>query len=54
MTYQTHPFRGMFPKRRTRQQVEAEADEDRMASRLQLDLGKSFLYTLEAVWRSSL
>ena len=36
----------MFPKKRTKQQVEAEADEDRMASRLQLDLGR--LYALEA------
>lgn len=29
--------------------MEAEADEDRMASRLQLDLGRSFSYSLEAV-----
>ncbi|KAJ3836438.1 hypothetical protein F5878DRAFT_259541 [Lentinula raphanica] len=36
-----NPFRGMFPKRRTRRpkdSADLEADEDRMASRLQLDL----------------
>jgi general transcription factor 3C polypeptide 3 (transcription factor C subunit 4) len=38
--YQTHPFRGMFPRKRTKHQMEIEADEDRMASRLQLDLGE--------------
>lgn len=43
--YQTHPFRGMFPRRRGKQQVEIEADEDRMASRLQLDLGEHQLVT---------
>lgn len=30
----------MFPRRRGKQPVEVEADEERMASRLQLDLGK--------------
>ncbi len=35
-----NPFRGMFPRsRRRRQQEETEADEDSMASRLQLDMG---------------
>ncbi|KAJ4480918.1 hypothetical protein J3R30DRAFT_3462311 [Lentinula aciculospora] len=36
-----NPFRGMFPKRRSRKSKDPsdlEADEDRMASRLQLDL----------------
>ncbi len=41
--HQTHPFRGMFPRKRTKHQLELEADEDRMASRLQLDLGESML-----------
>lgn len=54
MIHQTHPFRGMFPRKRTKQRVEAEVDEDRMVSRLQLDLGRSLLFILEAVWRSLL
>lgn len=43
LTSRTHPFRGMFPRRRKKQQLEAEADEDRMASRLQLDLEREDL-----------
>ncbi|KAJ3569113.1 hypothetical protein NP233_g5266 [Leucocoprinus birnbaumii] len=43
LTSRSHPFRGMFPRRRKKQEVEAEADEDRMASRLQLDLEREDL-----------
>ncbi|KAF9450761.1 TPR-like protein, partial [Macrolepiota fuliginosa MF-IS2] len=43
LTSRTHPFRGMFPRKRTKHQVEIEADEDRMASRLQLDLEREDL-----------
>ncbi|KXN83202.1 Transcription factor tau subunit sfc4 [Leucoagaricus sp. SymC.cos] len=44
LTSRSHPFRGMFPRKRMKQQqVEAEADEDRMASRLQLDLERDDL-----------
>lgn len=39
LTSRNNPFRGMFPRsHRKKQKVETEADEDRMASRLQLDL----------------
>ncbi|KDR78033.1 hypothetical protein GALMADRAFT_245006 [Galerina marginata CBS 339.88] len=37
-TSRTNPFRGMFPRNRPRKQAQTEADEDQMASRLQLDL----------------
>jgi general transcription factor 3C polypeptide 3 (transcription factor C subunit 4) len=41
---QTNPFRGMLPRTRQRKQpVQTEADEDRMASRLQLDLERDTL-----------
>ncbi|EKM76639.1 hypothetical protein AGABI1DRAFT_122552 [Agaricus bisporus var. burnettii JB137-S8] len=43
LTSRTHPFRGMFPRRRGKQPVEVEADEERMASRLQLDLEREDL-----------
>ncbi|KAL9710688.1 transcription factor TFIIIC subunit tfc4 [Leucoagaricus gongylophorus] len=43
LTSRTHPFRGMFPRKRTKQRVEAEVDEDRMVSRLQLDLEREDL-----------
>lgn len=36
---QANPFRGMFPRSRTRKRQRTEIDEDNMASRLQLDLG---------------
>ncbi|RXW22111.1 hypothetical protein EST38_g3735 [Candolleomyces aberdarensis] len=44
LTSRANPFRGMFPRSRKRkQQAETEADEDRMASRLQLDLERDSL-----------
>ncbi|TFK26991.1 TPR-like protein [Coprinopsis marcescibilis] len=43
LTSRNNPFRGMFPRNKKRQQSEAEADEDRMASRLQLDLERDSL-----------
>jgi general transcription factor 3C polypeptide 3 (transcription factor C subunit 4) len=36
---QSNPFRGMFPRSRMKKRQGTEADEDNMASRLQLDLG---------------
>jgi general transcription factor 3C polypeptide 3 (transcription factor C subunit 4) len=54
---QNNPFRGMFPrgKRPRRGDGDAEADEDRMASRLHLDLGKAFQpsHMLESYSRES-
>ncbi|KAF6756226.1 hypothetical protein DFP72DRAFT_894942 [Ephemerocybe angulata] len=39
LTSRANPFRGMFPRcGKRKQRTETEADEDRMASRLQLDL----------------
>ncbi|RDB18196.1 Transcription factor tau subunit sfc4 [Hypsizygus marmoreus] len=38
LTTRTNPFRGMFPRSRRKQETQNEADEDRMASRLHLDL----------------
>ncbi|KAH9476509.1 Transcription factor tau subunit sfc4 [Psilocybe cubensis] len=44
LTSRNNPFRGMFPRSRARkQQVATEADEERMASRLQLDLERDSL-----------
>lgn len=41
MHIQSHPFRGMFPRSHSsKQQVDHEADQDRMVSRLHLDLGE--------------
>ncbi|KAF8055211.1 hypothetical protein FPV67DRAFT_1598050 [Lyophyllum atratum] len=38
LTTRTNPFRGMFPRSRPKQDNQNEVDEDRMASRLHLDL----------------
>ncbi|KAF9011799.1 hypothetical protein BDQ17DRAFT_1420213 [Cyathus striatus] len=39
LTSRNHPFKGMFPRSRaSKQQAENEEDEDRMASRLHLDI----------------
>ncbi|KAF5378579.1 hypothetical protein D9615_007122 [Tricholomella constricta] len=38
LTTRTNPFRGMFPRSRPKQANQHEVDEDRMASRLHLDL----------------
>ncbi|KAG5642745.1 hypothetical protein DXG03_002260 [Asterophora parasitica] len=38
LTTRTNPFRGMFPRSRPQQDNQHEEDEDRMASRLNLDL----------------
>ncbi|KAF8153752.1 hypothetical protein B0H34DRAFT_65394 [Crassisporium funariophilum] len=38
LTSRSNPFRGMFPRNRKRKQAETEEDEERMASRLQLDM----------------
>ncbi|PPQ91090.1 hypothetical protein CVT25_013128 [Psilocybe cyanescens] len=43
LTSRNNPFRGMFPRSRARKQVATEADEERMASRLQLDLERDSL-----------
>ncbi|KAF9481095.1 TPR-like protein [Pholiota conissans] len=45
LTSRANPFRGMFPRSRKRKQQEAEteADEERMASRLQLDMERDSL-----------
>lgn len=39
----------MFPRSRARKQVATEADEERMASRLQLDLGLFLLHNFYAI-----
>ncbi|KAF8812960.1 TPR-like protein [Phlegmacium glaucopus] len=43
VTSRSNPFRGMFPRARMKRREETEADEDRMASRLQLDLERDSL-----------
>ncbi|KAG6897632.1 hypothetical protein C0992_012861 [Termitomyces sp. T32_za158] len=43
LTSRTNPFRGMFPRSRPRQNNQNEMDEDRMASRLNLDLEQDTL-----------
>ncbi|KAG6915765.1 hypothetical protein DXG01_009970 [Tephrocybe rancida] len=43
LTTRTNPFRGMFPRSRPKQASQNEADEDRMASRLNLDLEQDSL-----------
>ncbi|KNZ78575.1 Transcription factor tau subunit sfc4, partial [Termitomyces sp. J132] len=43
LTSRTNPFRGMFPRSRPKQNNQNEVDEDRMASRLNLDLEQDSL-----------
>ncbi|KAF9032358.1 hypothetical protein BJ165DRAFT_1535052 [Panaeolus papilionaceus] len=43
LTSRSNPFAGMFPRSRMRRRVETEADEDRMADRLQLDIEQDSL-----------
>ncbi|KAF9526180.1 hypothetical protein CPB83DRAFT_896331 [Crepidotus variabilis] len=43
LTSRSNPFRGMFPRNRMRKRQGTEADEDQMASRLQLDLERDTL-----------
>ncbi|KAG6826536.1 hypothetical protein H0H92_015434, partial [Tricholoma furcatifolium] len=43
LTTRSNPFRGMFPRSRRKQESQNEADEDRMASRLNLDLEQDTL-----------
>jgi len=45
---QGNPFRGMFPRSKQKEEKRNEEAEDRMASRLHLDLGQ-LSFSLEAV-----